>query len=101
MHTINELMRQVREEDKALEYQDLLELAPFITALEQRCALAEHHAAKCEALADEARKHARIDALDEAAAICQANASMCSDGVMKMTLEANATAIESLKGNHD
>lgn len=48
--------------------------------------------------AEAAVKQARIDALEEAAAICQANASMCSEGVMRLTLEANADAIESLKG---
>lgn len=48
--------------------------------------------------AEAAVKQARIDALEEAAAICKANAAMCSEGVMRLTLEANAAAIESLKG---
>lgn len=47
--------------------------------------------------AEAAVKQARIDALEEAAAICKANAAMCSEGVMRLTLEANAAAIESLK----
>lgn len=59
--------------------------------------LEDFHRQVC-AEAEAAVKQARIDALEEAAAICQANASMCSAGVMKMTLEANADAIESLKG---
>ena len=39
----------------------------------------------------------RNQALEDAAKLCESNASMCSDGVMKLTIRSNADAIRAMK----